>query len=694
MFDWLLRKFEKNRAKLQNVLESTQVQTPLTKANTGLKKQSEEPSDWRAQGNAFIDSGQLALAETCFQKAVLAHPHNAQALISLGYVQLEQNKLQVARDTLTQSLRLDNSSYDAHYMLGSIEHKLGDLSRAIASYQNALTIQYDFKDCNRDLCIALAQAGQTTAARKLLDTGRGFETNTAPYHFFSGKLYLGEGDYEKSVADFARATVLNPQDAETLNNYGLALFKQGDVYAAIESFKKGLILAPSDAQMLCNLGAAYQITGAQDIAISHYRQALVIDPDFNHAHDNLLYALSFSQSCTPENYVLAAKNYGRSASARARPFSSWLCPPIHADRPLRIGIVSGDLRSHVAGAFIESVAAFVDHSKLSLVAYSTALKEDTVTARLRHFFTEWNPVAALSDEAIANKIHTDKIDILVDLAGHTANNRLTVFAWRAAPKQVSWLGYWASTGVAEMDYVLADPVSVPESAKSNFCEKIWHLPNTRLCFSVPQLECEVNVAQLPAIQNGHVTFGSFQLHSKLNEASLQLWAKVLAQIPSARLRIQNMQLGFPRAKEDLFKRMTALGMDINRVALHGGGSRLAYLEAYQEVDIVLDTFPFPGGTTTAEALWMGVPTISLSGQTMIGRQGESFLRCVGLGDWVAADASEYVAIAVAHTSDLHRLQKLREGLRAQVLVSPLMDASAFACNLESAFEGIAKASTP
>lgn len=254
--------------------------------------------------------------------------------------------------------------------------------------------------------------------------------------------------------------------------------------------------------------------------------------------------------------------------------------------------------------------------------------------------------------------------------------------------QVSWLGYWASTGVPGIDYLLADPISVPESHRAHFTETVWYLPDTRLCFTPPTAIDRLAITPLPALRNGHITFGCFQKMGKLNDGVLDAWGTIFNAMPEARLRIQNTQMLFPKAREHLQKQLSRSGIAPEQVTLVEARSRDHYLAAHAEVDIILDTFPFTGGTTTCEALLMGVPTVTLAGDTMLARQGASLLTCAGLGDWVAHNKEEYVAMALAQAADADRLARLRAGLRQQVLGSPLFDASLFAGRLEDALYGM------
>jgi protein O-GlcNAc transferase len=418
--------------------------------------------------------------------------------------------------------------------------------------------------------------------------------------------------------------------------------------------------------------------------VASYRRALEVKPDYADTQSALLFTLNYSAH--PSEYCLTeARKYGELASRKAvSRFSAWLCD----EQPsrLRVAMVSGDLNQHPVGYFLESLLAKLDPARVELIAYPTSQRFDALTRRIQPKFAAWKPLYALHDEASARLIHADGVHVLLDLAGHTGYNRLPVFAWKPAPVQVSWLGYFATTGMAEMDYLLADRVGVPESQQQNFTESIWYLPDTRLCFTAPA--SAVAVAPLPALQNGYLTFGCFQNLSKVGDEVLAAWGKIFAALPGARLRWQSKQLGDAAVAQQQRSRLREHGIDAARVSLHGSASREAYLAAHAEVDLVLDTFPYPGGTTTCEALWMGVPTVTLAGDTLLSRQGASLLAAAGLDDWVATNVKDYIAKAIAMANDTPKLMTLRKGLREQVNTSPLFDAKRFAKNFEDALWGM------
>jgi protein O-GlcNAc transferase len=687
MLKWIATTFEQRRASLQSRLENS-----LQPAAGPSRTVSSE--EWRKRGNAHLGAGELNEAESCYRSGLDSDPHDAICYSNLGYVLGELGRSAESQQMLLKAVELNPADFDALYMLGNLARARGEWLEAIALYRAALSINADFEICRRDLGISLAQTGQYREARDMLEPGTGFAPDTADLYFFRGNVHLATGELEEAMANFRQAAELQPRNSSILINMGVAQFERREVFSAIETYRGILEFDPDNVQARANLGGALQQSGQLELAIESYRHVLQASPEYLYAHHGLLFALTYLPGFAPAEYLAQARRYGAAVSSRANPFSQWLCPePGAAARPLRVGFVSGDLRSHPVGLFLENILANVDPARLALVAYATSTTEDFLSERLKSVFSEWHSVATIPDEALARKIHADKIDILVDLAGHTGLNRLPVFAWKPAPVQVSWLGYWASTGVAEIDYILVDPISVPKADAQFFSEELWHLPDTRLCLSPPVLRRAIEVNGLPALSKGHVTFGSYQGLSKISDRTLVAWAQVLARIPSARLRLQSTPLAYPEAVLNMQQRMAAAGIDVARVDLRGGTPREDYLASYGEVDVVLDTFPFPGGTTTAEALWMGVPTVTLTGNSLLARQGESMMRCVGLGEWVAPNEQEFVEVAVARVTDLERLAALRAGLRARALASPLFDAGRFARNLQDAFEGMARTKT-
>lgn len=570
-------------------------------------------------------------------------------------------------------------------------------------------------------------SAEMAAVVTLFDQGR-FEsaeqrarnlTQRFPAHGFGWKalgLVLGEiGRLEEALAALQKAVRLLPRDAEAHNNLGNALIDIGRPTDAENSLRRALALKsefalahfnlgnalkdqrrlakaetryrcalalqPDYTKVYTNLGNVLKDQGSLSAAEASYRRALTITPDFADAFSNYLFALNCHTERPPGFRFSEACRYGAMVASKVTGrYTHWSCDL--APQRLRIGFVSGDLRKHPVGYFLQSVLGAIDPNKFELFAYTTSRKTDALTTAMRSYFSAWTPLSGLADSTAAARIHADGIHLLIDLSGHTAHNRLPIFAWKAAPVQVAWLGYFATTGLAEMDYILADDVGVPSENHAQFVEKVWYLPNTRLCFTPP--DGAPDISTLPAMTRGYVTFACFQNLAKMSDAVLAQWKRILDGLPSARLRLQNRSFA-DKAVQNLFIQRLALhGIDASRVTLHGPVPRKAYLAAHSQVDILLDTFAFPGGTTTCESLWMGVPTVTLAGDTLLARQGASILAVAGLPQWVAASEDDYVAKAVAFAGDLPKLATLRATLRGQVSTSPLFDAALFAGHFQDA----------
>ena len=514
--------------------------------------------------------------------------------------------------------------------------------------------------------------------------------NDAELHNSLGMLLHERGEFESSLQSYRTALQIDSGFVEAYYNLGNLLSELGRYEAAVIRYRSALKLDPNRAVIHSNLGAALEELGRIDQAVASCRRALELDPGMTTVRSNLLGMLNSSSGKDPAKLLEEARKYGTSVSRKVTSrYTDWKCE--EQPQRLRVGIVSGDLHNHPGGYFLESLLMNLDPARIELIAYPTDTHSDALTERIKPFFAAWKPLHKQSDADAARLIHADGVHVLLDLAGHTEQNRLPIFAWKPAPVQATWLGYFATTGVKEMDYLLADTVGVPEEQRKDFTETIWYLPDTRLCFTAPATDLQV--ATLPALQNGFVTFGCFQNLSKVVDEVLVLWGKVLGSVAGAKLRWQCRQLGDSTVAEAFAERLRKHGIDLARVTMHGAVSREEYLAAHAEVDVILDTFPYPGGTTTCEALWMGVPTLTLAGDTLLARQGASMLTAAGLPEWIANSEAEYIGKATSLTGDLPGLAKLRAGLREQVKASPLFDAKRFARNFEDALWGMWQAHT-
>jgi predicted O-linked N-acetylglucosamine transferase (SPINDLY family) len=503
-----------------------------------------------------------------------------------------------------------------------------------------------------------------------------------------GNALAALGRMDQAATHYERVLSLRPEHVSAQNNLGLILLQRGRLTEAFAHFEKAIALQPDFAQAHNNLGLAWQTQGRVDEALAHYQRALMLRPDYVEAHSNMLLSLNYLSSIDPVAVFAAHLDFARRWEA---PLAPLIQPPSNdrsPERRLKLGYVSSDFRQHSVAHFIEPVLKSHDHDRFEIFCYSNHSQEDEVTARLKTQTDHWRQIAGIADDVVARQIRTDQIDILVDLNGHTANNRLLVFARKPAPVQVTWLGYPNTTGLSAMDYRLtdgyADPVGMTEHLHS---EKLVRLPESFSCYQPPQ--DAPPVSELPAREKGYITFGSFNHQAKLSPDVMTVWAKLLNTIPGSRLVLKNPSLGEAAIQDAVREAFTALGIAPERLELLGlDPSRAVHLARYQHIDIGLDPFPYNGATTTCEALWMGVPVVTLAGRTHAGRVGASQMSNLGLTELICHAPDEYVATAVRLASDLERLGRLRQELRPGMTASPMVAAQRFTRNLEDAYRAM------
>jgi protein O-GlcNAc transferase len=674
------------------------------------------------QGMELEQQGRPEEALRCYDAAVRLTPGLARAHFNRGGILLDSGNAQQALDAFTQAVRYKPESAGAHFNLGAAHARLEQYEAAVSAYREALALKPEFAEAGMALGTALEELGQDEAAAASYRRALEIKLDYVECHEKLVNLLERRGRFGELVAVYRRLLELDPDNVEILYNLGLVLRRMGRMQDAAYNFRRAVELSPGFLDAHCNLGdvsiglrlfddavasyrkvlqlepenagvhhnlaAALKDKGHLEEALQSYRRALAIQPDFPIAQSNVLLLQHLLSRLSAEEHLEEARRFGAMVARLAPPAAAPGNLP-DPSRCLRIGFVSADLRSHPVGYFIEGVLAALSveaSGRLELFAYSNSLDADELTARIKRHLWRWQSVVGLPDEAMARMIRDDGIDILIDLSGHTGKNRLPVFAWKPAPVQMSWLGYFATTGVTAIDYLIADPWTLPQSEECNFTEKILRLPQTRLCFTPPALD--VDVTPLPALHNGYVTFACFNTLSKMNDAVVALWARVLHAVPGSRLQLVAPPDQHAHFQTLVAERYAAHGIPADQLNVLVAGPRAAYLATYQQVDIALDPFPYTGGTTTAEALWMGVPVLTLAGKSFLSRQGVGLLTNAGLPEWVAEDSDDYVRRAVSHAGDLPRLASLRAGMREQVLASPVFDAPRFARHFEEALRKV------
>jgi len=517
------------------------------------------------------------------------------------------------------------------------------------------------------------------------------------------------GKLDESITAYRRALELKPDCLEARNNLGNALWERGQLDEAVAAFHRALELQPDVPETLNNLGNVLRERGQIEEAIAAYRRALQARPDSSSFHSNLVFALQFHPDHDGPMISAEHQRWNRQFSDPLRQ----LAPP-HAnhrdpDRPLRVGYVSPDFREHPVGRYLAPLFERHDRERFEILCYSGTVRSDGMTARLRALTGKWRSTVGISDVRMAEMIREDDVDILVDLSLHTAGNRLPVFARKPAPVQVAWLGYPGGAGLPGIDYRLTDshmeppreasPLS-PESPHNPECDSgpiesrhspkgdggAWsaeepvRLPDCWCCYDPAGESPEVHA--LPALSSGGVTFGSLNNFAKVHEGVLARWARVLEAVKGSRLV---MLCPEGSARERVRGFFGARGIGTERMEFVGCVPRWDYLQLHQRIDLCLDPFPCNGMTTTCDALWMGVPVLTLPGDMPVSRAGLSLLSTVGLEEFATSSEEDYVLLAVDLATDLPRLANLRATLRPRMQSSPLMDAPRFARNVEAAY---------
>lgn len=647
----------------------------------------------RKEGNALIAEEKFEEAERCFREALAHQADDTKLLICLGYVLKEQTRFAEARVALRRVANLgdaDPEACEAHYLLAEIAELQADPEDAKRHLTKALDLKPDFTRACADLIRLLEQTGQDVAVKELLVKSVNLCPDCLDYRLWLAKVCSDALDLLTTVDQLTAVVRLGGADVRVNLTLGAALCRLDRYEEALPYFDQAQALDPTVVYEICYHKGYFQSrAGNSEEAIALYEKSIELQPDYLASHQMLLYTLCLAQSQVHGKYKEAALRFNQAV----RPHTQLTVPNTRPSsdatkRVLRVGFSAGEFKHHPVYFFLIGVLEHIDRSKFQLIAYSYNHSDDHKTQSFKEKMDEWHDIQGISDDAAAELIHSHEIDVLIDLSGHTGDGRLPVFARRPAPVQATWLGYFASTGLEEMDFIIADPVSVPEDSTEWFSETVIRLPATRLCMAKPEPSLEIAVVPPPCVMRGYVTFGSFAQAAKINPRVLRVWSLVLAMVPNSRLRIQSFTLGSAAVCQRIATSMSAAGIDLTRVDMMGPLDWEDYLKAHGEVDMLIDTFPYTGGTTTAAALWMGVPTITILGDTMLARQGASMLSCVGLSDWIASDEVDYVDKAVKFSADVQSLIQIRASLRATTEKSPLFDTESFTRNFESALTGM------
>ena len=665
-------------------------------------------------------AGEFKKAEIVFQQILQEDPDQPQVLHFLGVIAHQEGNNEKAVDLISAALSNEPGYVEAHFNLANSLKKLRRFDEAIESYKTVLKFKPDYLEALNNLGNTLNDIGNPEEAVSYYEKAIRIKSDKPELHNNLGNTYKRIGklnraissfetainiksDYseaynnlgvtadeigrpEEALLHFKMALTIEPNSFRAYNNQGNALRKLRRIDAAIKSFEKALYLNPEMIEGHNNLGIAKKDIGELSQSLECFQRALEIDPHNMEAQSNFLMNLNYGsmdqKTLFEKHYLWGIDAQNSNDLKLIKDFTNLL-----SEKKLHIGFISGDFRAHSVSYFLSPFFSNYDSGKLKVHCYSNSNISDETTKKFRKLVHQWNDIAGWSDQKVINKIKDDRISILVDLSGHTSGNRLTVFSKKPAPLQVTWIGYPNTTGLTSIDYRLSDLIADPPGVDDEFyTEKLIRLPNGFLCYMPPEDTPEL--APPPFNTNKIITFGCFNNLAKINLDVLNLWKRILEALPESRLLLKSPVTN----SGSIRKRFTDFFKDTvepKRVRFESWKTSVrSHLKDYNNVDIALDTFPYNGTTTTCEALWMGVPVITLSGERHASRIGASLLTRIGLSNLVAINSDDYHDITLQLAKDRVGLRILRAGMRNRMRESPLCDAISFSKDIEAAYQNM------
>jgi protein O-GlcNAc transferase len=601
-------------------------------------------------------------------------PYHHLEAMQAGFKEQMTGNLEAAEKIYTAILQQSPHHSDALCLLGAVRNSLG----------------YEFHACIVPITQAL-----------------GINATNPIYHFHHGEILLDHHQAEAAIHAFTQSLSLAPANNLALLGLAIATQRLRRYEESEAAYRKLLALSPDHLKARNGLAFLLIQQGLVQEALAAYKE-MAKAPIPANIYSNLLLYLNYDPAQTPQSLLTAHKEWN----------TRYALPVINARLPysntrtlqkkLRIGYISADFCDHPVAYFLLPALQHRNHRQVEYYCYSATQREDFMTLKIKQYADSWQQVSRLDDEKLAGKIRADGIDILVDLSGHTAGNRLGVFARKPAPVQVSWIGYFNTTGLEAIDYFISDAMHIPSNLEEGFTEKIIRLPDAYIAYAprfaltdrprgwlnnirglftstrstMPAPEATTTP---PSIRNGYITFGSFNNIAKINSNVIALWAEILGKLPTARLILQNAAFDIEAVRIRYLEAFAAHGIDHGRIELRGWTTVEVLYHSYNEIDIALDTFPFNGGATSCDALWMRVPLITLSGNQPVSRQSATYLTQLGLSELITSTPADYVALAIALAGDTAQLSALRGVMRERLLTSPLCDHPRFAKNLEAAY---------
>jgi protein O-GlcNAc transferase len=640
----------------------------------------QSPADQFIQAVRLQQAGDLSGAERLYRDLLRIDPLHADALSNLGAILVRRSQFEEAIDCYRAAIQINPRHTGALFNLGNVYRRLSRLDAAAESYQTLANMPQPPKGLFYNLGLTLLGLGRCGEAETAFCTALRAEPDNPEFLHHLGLVVARLGRLDEAIAALERAVQIRPDFAEALTTLGVMLENAGQAGRAFACYRQALAIQPDQPEANNNIGNSLTEQGAIDEAVGHFRRSLAARPDQPHVHSNMLLTLHYHPGIGPE--ALSAEHWHW--AERFAPTTPPSPEPEDSapDRVLRIGFVSADFRTHTVAAFIEPILTHLDRTAVHVSCFSNVIRSDAVTDRFKALADGWHPIIGVPDEAVAQLIRRERIDIFVDLSGHTAGNRLLLFARRPAPIQVTHFGYPDTTGLGAIDCRITDARADPPGTTERWhSERLVRLPEVAWCYRPPADAPEVS--EPPAGAANPITLLSVNNPAKLTADVIAVWSRILDAVPGSKLVVLAGREGSALQRvEDLFANHGIVG---SRLKLVPRLPPTEYFALFATADLALDPWPYNGGVTTCDALWMGVPVISMAGRTYVSRQGVSLLHAVGLPELIADSPEGYVEIARQWAADRDRLKAVRADLRGRMRASPLTDSIRFTRHLEAAY---------